>query len=97
MMVGRRSIRSFRGARSSAAWHAWLLNQLCRGDKVRDVSFTLHRGEVLALTGLVGAGRTEVARVLFGADRLDSGTIMLHGDGCVCVARANASGRAFAS
>ena len=41
---------------------------LCRGRAVRDVSFTVRRGEILALTGLVGAGRTETVRLIFGAD-----------------------------
>ena len=45
----------------------------------RDVSFTVRAGEILALTGLVGAGRTETVRLLFGADRPDSGTISLDG------------------
>jgi ribose transport system ATP-binding protein len=52
---------------------------LNRGRMVRDVSFTLRRGEILGLAGLVGAGRTEVARAVFGADRPDSGTILVHG------------------
>jgi ribose transport system ATP-binding protein len=52
---------------------------LNRGRTVRDVSFTLRRGEILGFAGLVGAGRTEVARVIFGADHLDSGTIQVHG------------------
>ena len=46
---------------------------------VRGVSFKLHRGEVLGLAGLVGAGRTEVVRALFGADRVLSGEIKLDG------------------
>ena len=49
------------------------------GTAVRDVSFSVRRGEVLGLTGLVGAGRTEVARLIFGADRRDAGTISLDG------------------
>src|SRR5437867_6756419 len=52
---------------------------LNRGRMVRDVSFSLRRGEILGLAGLVGAGRTEVARAVFGADRPDSGTILVHG------------------
>jgi ribose transport system ATP-binding protein len=52
---------------------------LNRGRAIRDVSFTLHRGEILGLAGLVGAGRTEVARAIFGADPLDSGEVYLHG------------------
>ncbi|MDY6963368.1 MAG: sugar ABC transporter ATP-binding protein, partial [Pseudomonadota bacterium] len=42
-----------------------------------DVSFSLKRGEILGFSGLMGAGRTEVARAVFGADPLDSGTITL--------------------
>jgi ribose transport system ATP-binding protein len=42
---------------------------------VRDVSFTVRAGEVVGLGGLVGSGRTEVARLVFGADRMDSGTV----------------------
>ena len=52
---------------------------LRRGKAVRGVSLTVHRGEVLGLTGLVGAGRTEVARLIFGADRRDGGTVALDG------------------
>jgi ABC-type sugar transport system ATPase subunit len=44
-----------------------------------DVSFALRRGEVLGLAGLVGAGRTEVARCLAGADAWESGTVLLRG------------------
>lgn len=44
---------------------------------VNNVSFKVHAGEVLGLTGLVGAGRTETVRLIFGADRRESGTIRL--------------------
>jgi ribose transport system ATP-binding protein len=52
---------------------------LNRGRMVRDVSFQLRKGEILGLAGLVGAGRTEVARAIFGADRVESGEILVHG------------------
>jgi ribose transport system ATP-binding protein len=52
---------------------------LRHGKSVQNVSLTLRRGEVVGLGGLVGAGRTEVARCLFGADRLESGTLLLDG------------------
>jgi ribose transport system ATP-binding protein len=52
---------------------------LNRGRAVRDVSFTVRRGEILGFAGLVGSGRTEVARAIFGADHLESGTIQVHG------------------
>jgi len=46
-----------------------------RGKTIRDVSFTLYRGEVLGISGLVGSGRTELLRAIFGADRIDSGQL----------------------
>ena len=52
---------------------------LSRGDELKDISFELHRGEVLGLAGLVGAGRTFVARALFGADPIDAGEVILDG------------------
>ncbi len=42
---------------------------------LKNISFELRQGEILGFAGLVGAGRTETARALFGADELDSGTI----------------------
>jgi len=45
----------------------------------KEVSFSLRKGEIVGLTGLVGAGRTEVARAIFGADRIDRGQIYLNG------------------
>ena len=47
------------------------------GDK--DISFSLRKGEILGIAGLVGAGRTELARVIFGAEKMDSGRILLDG------------------
>ena len=49
------------------------------GNGVTDISFELHRGEILGFGGLVGAGRTEIMRVLFGADLCESGTVTLDG------------------
>ena len=52
---------------------------LSRGDAFRDVSFEVRTGEILGFAGLVGAGRTEIARVLFGIDRRDGGEILVAG------------------
>ena len=49
------------------------------GVLVKNVSFSLRRGEILGFAGLMGAGRTEVARAIFGADRLQSGEILVRG------------------
>lgn len=48
-----------------------------RGNVLQDISLTLHRGEVLGISGLVGAGRTELMRAIFGADRIDSGQLLV--------------------
>ena len=51
-------------------------------DRVRDVSFTVHQGEILGITGLVGAGKTEMARAIFGADNNVGGEISIDGLSC---------------
>lgn len=48
-------------------------------DVVKDVSFKLHKGEILGFAGLVGAGRTETMRLIFGADKMKSGNIYING------------------
>ena len=52
---------------------------ITRGHTLKDCSFEVRAGEILGFAGLVGAGRTELARAVFGADRIDSGTIELDG------------------
>ena len=49
------------------------------GKGARDINFSLRKGEILGLGGLVGAGRTETARMIFGADPMESGQIIVHG------------------
>ncbi|MGH8440572.1 MAG: sugar ABC transporter ATP-binding protein [Pseudomonas sp.] len=53
------------------------VNGLSRADKVRDVSFEVRSGEIFGISGLIGAGRTELLRLIYGADRADSGSIEL--------------------
>src|SRR3984893_2631504 len=55
------------------------LKELRRAPRVREVSLSLHSGEVVGLAGLVGAGRTELANLIFGADAPDHGTMLLDG------------------
>ena len=78
-MVGRRIENEFPKHRQAIGEPRLVVRGLSRGASVRDVSFEVRRGEVLALTGLVGAGRTETVRLIFGADRRDAGTIALDG------------------
>ena len=53
---------------------------LGRGRVIRDISFSLHRGEVLGIAGLLGAGRTELARAILGADPHDAGRVWIKGE-----------------
>ncbi|MCX5647047.1 MAG: sugar ABC transporter ATP-binding protein, partial [Phycisphaerae bacterium] len=53
---------------------------LTRHGKIEDASFSLREGEILGLYGLVGAGRTEMARVLIGEDRMDAGRVIVRGE-----------------
>lgn len=55
------------------------VKHLSSGNAFNDVSFTLRRGEILGFSGLMGAGRTEVARAIFGADPHDGGEIFVNG------------------
>ncbi len=52
---------------------------LSRSNEIHDVSFSVQKGEILGFAGLMGAGRTEVARAIFGADPKDGGEIQVHG------------------
>ena len=82
MMVGR-TISDERLAGSGRPGEVALdVRRLECGPLVRDVSFSVRRGEILGFAGLMGAGRTEVARAVFGADRLQSGEIFVHGKRC---------------
>jgi ribose transport system ATP-binding protein len=64
-------------APSQAASPILRLSHVKSGTAVRDVSFHVHVGEIVGLAGLVGSGRSEVARVIYGADPLDGGEILL--------------------
>ena len=55
------------------------LDGITCGDAVRDVSLSVRAGEIVGLAGLVGSGRSEVARAAFGADRIDSGRVLVNG------------------
>ena len=78
-MVGRDVQESLDRPRRVAGPVAMQVRGMTRGAHVRDVSFDLHRGEVLGLAGLVGSGRTELLRLIFGADRQDRGEVRLGG------------------
>lgn len=63
----------------SGAEVALEVRHLNRGNELHDISFELKKGEILGFAGLMGAGRTELARAIFGAEPPDSGEIIVHG------------------
>jgi ribose transport system ATP-binding protein len=80
MMVGRELVTDmFRKEQAGIGEPLFEVRNLTGRGMVKDVSFTLRRGEILGFAGLVGAGRTETARLLFGADRKESGEILIEG------------------
>jgi rhamnose transport system ATP-binding protein len=80
MMVGREMTQLYPPAESAPGEVVVALRGVgCAASGVRDVTFEVRAGEVFGLAGLVGAGRTELARVLFGLTPADAGEISLHG------------------
>ena len=78
-MVGRRLETLFPKGQAPIGEVALEVRGLSRSGVFADVSFQVRRGEIVGLAGLVGAGRTEVARVLFGIDHADAGEILVTG------------------
>ena len=77
MMVGRTIDRTPLRKSVEAGEDVLKVKGLSQGKVLKDISFSLRKGEVLGVFGLVGSGRTEMARALFGIDRIDSGEIWL--------------------
>ena len=88
MMVGRPHLGPVpeggqRGGWRSGARGPRISRAPAKGDtsstSIQDISFAIRSGEIVGLAGLVGSGRTELARSIFGADRIDSGQILVDG------------------
>jgi rhamnose transport system ATP-binding protein len=78
-MVGRDVDALFPKEEAVIGGHVLEVKDLSRAGVFRDVSFYVRAGEIVGFAGLVGAGRTEVARAIFGIDSYDTGTVTLHG------------------
>jgi ribose transport system ATP-binding protein len=79
MMVGRRVEEFYEHSNHAAGSVVLDVRNMDDGKRVRHASFQLRQGEVVGLAGLVGAGRTELARLVFGADKRKSGEVFLNG------------------
>lgn len=80
MMVGRSLENEFPKEKCPLGEEVLRVENLTRGDVVKGVSFSIRAGEVLGFSGLVGAGRTETMRMIFGADIKDSGDIFINNE-----------------
>jgi ABC-type sugar transport system ATPase subunit len=83
MIAGRRLAEELqhtvKPAARSGGTEALRLNGVSAAGKLHDINLTLRAGEIFGLAGLVGSGRTELARCIFGADRKDAGTVYING------------------
>jgi ABC-type sugar transport system ATPase subunit len=79
MMVGRDLKSFFAKSHSEIGEPILEVDSLTIDGQFYDVSFTLHAGEILGIAGLVGAGRTDVVRAIFGAERVEAGHVRLNG------------------
>ncbi|MBE3580069.1 MAG: sugar ABC transporter ATP-binding protein [Thermoanaerobacteraceae bacterium] len=79
MMIGRTLESMFPSRHAKVGQEVLRVEHLKCGRRVQDVSLTVREGEVVGIAGLVGAGRTETARAIFGADKKDEGRILIGG------------------
>lgn len=79
MMIGREMTKQFPVRHAVIGEELLRLDNISDGKKVKGVSFAVARGEVLGFAGLVGAGRTETMRMVFGADKRRTGKIFING------------------
>lgn len=78
LMVGRELSNTYPTPKNTFPEELLRVENLC-GNGDRDISLTLRKGEILGIAGLISAGRTEFARVLYGADKCEGGKIFLEG------------------
>ncbi|NOV01097.1 ATP-binding cassette domain-containing protein [Paenibacillus sp. LMG 31457] len=80
MMVGREiQVEKSPRLQAGSKQNVLEVRNLGRGNVFKEISFTVHAGEIVGVAGLMGAGRTEVARAIFGADRMDTGDVYMNG------------------
>ena len=77
MMIGRKLTAMFPKRKINIGEEIFSVQDIKRGKIINHISFSLHSGEILGLTGLVGSGRTETLRVIFSADSKDSGKVFI--------------------
>lgn len=79
MMVGRELNECFIREQTNLGEEILKVEKLSRSGYLNNINLSLRKGEIIGIAGLVGAGRTELARALFGVDSIDSGKVFIHG------------------
>jgi ribose transport system ATP-binding protein len=79
MMIGRTLSEAFPARGKQCGEEILRVENMCGGEKLKNISLTVHRGEIVGIAGLVGAGRTELAESIFGARRVDDGQVWING------------------
>lgn len=79
LMIGRKLTERFQRKSFNPKEELLRVEDLCRGEKFQHINFTLHAGEIVGLYGLMGAGRSEIVRSIFGLEKFDSGRIFMEG------------------
>jgi ribose transport system ATP-binding protein len=79
-MIGGKRMEIHRAEKSFVGEEVLQIRHYSRKDVVKDISFDVRKGEIFGLGGLVGSGRTELARLIFGVDRRDSGQLLYNGE-----------------
>ena len=78
-MIGREATTIYEKSAYEIGALGFSVQCMSRSNVVKNVSFDVHYGEILGIYGMVGAGRTDLARLIFGVDQRDSGRVFLHG------------------
>jgi ribose transport system ATP-binding protein len=90
MMVGRDMTTRFPKQVTQLGAEVLRVEGLSRHNELENISFSVRAGEILGIAGLMGAGRTEVGRAIFGADPIDKGDIFINGQKCIIKSPADA-------
>lgn len=83
LMVGRELKNKYPRIEKKIGEELFQVENLCAGAKVQNINFSIRKGEVLCVGGLVGAGRTEMARAIFGLDVKTKGKVFIEGKECI--------------
>jgi ABC-type sugar transport system ATPase subunit len=77
LMIGRQLSEMFKRERMPLGKELMAIKNFCRGERFQDINFTVHQGEIVGLYGLMGSGRSEIVRSIFGLESFESGEVYM--------------------